>query len=356
METVVQSPPQDAELHLLVNVGEAWGDSGRTQRQRKAAAGAILFHAALVGVLVSVPASVLTPEPPKPEPEPLVMPLVPTPLTQKAPNQGKVMAQFQVQTPSAPRPSLRAPEGPPVQHQIPRPAMIPQAPPPKSTSAQAALPEPPPAAGTVKPEVKTDLPALGQIPVPPPQIQTEEKPKLALEPVGGRQVTGAPTGRVPMPRTSLSQNVQDAFHGSGAGGRQVAGDPGAFDSNVWGGINSPPSPGIQGAGVELKSDAMGIDWRPYLNEILEIVRRNWQAVMPESVRMGMRGKTALQLEISRDGGIPHVVYAEHSGSHALDEAAVAGVSASNPLPPLPGDYKGARIVVQFNFVYNMPKR
>jgi TonB family protein len=355
METVVQSPPQDAELHLLVNVAEAWGDSGRSVRQRKAAAGAILFHAALIGVLVSLPASVLKPEPPAPEPEPLVMPLAPTPLTQKAPNQGKVMAQFQVQTPSVPRPKVEASPAPPVSHETPRPARIPQAP-PTSTSAQPALPEPPPVISAGKPPVKNDLPPLGQMPVPPPQIQTEEKPKLALEPVGGRPTATAPTGRVPMPHTSLSQSVQDAAHGTGAGGRQAVGDAGAFDSNVWGGIRSSPSPGIQGAGVELKSDAMGIDWRPYLNEILEIVRRNWTAVWPESVRMGLRGKTALQLAIVRDGGVAHLVYAEHSGSHALDEAAVAGVSASNPLPPLPSDFKGDRIVVQFNFVYNMPKR
>jgi TonB family protein len=150
--------------------------------------------------------------------------------------------------------------------------------------------------------------------------------------------------------------MQDTVHGRGAGGRQVVGDPGAFDPTAFGGALSRPSPGVQGAGLELVSDPQGVDFRPYLVEILAIVRRNWTAVIPESVHLGLRGKVALQLAIVRDGEVAKLTYAERSGSGALDQAAVAGVSASNPLPPLPPEFKGERIVVQFNFVYNMPRR
>ena len=34
-------------------------------------------------------------------------------------------------------------------------------------------------------------------------------------------------------------------------------------------------------------------------------------------------------------------------------AAVAAISASNPLPALPSDYKGERIVLAFTFSYNL---
>jgi outer membrane biosynthesis protein TonB len=54
--------------------------------------------------------------------------------------------------------------------------------------------------------------------------------------------------------------------------------------------------------------------------------------------------------------VAKLVPAERSGLRALDEAAIAAVSASNPLPALPPEFKGDRIVVQFNFVYNMPRR
>ena len=64
----------------------------------------------------------------------------------------------------------------------------------------------------------------------------------------------------------------------------------------------------------------------------------------------------LQFSIATDGHVPKLVIVTPSGAEALDRAAVAGVSASNPFPPLPPDYKGDRIVLQFNFAYNMPKQ
>jgi TonB family protein len=349
METVVQSPPVEAELHLLTD----WGETGAAQRRRKAAAGTILLHIAVIGLLISLPESVLvSPKKEVHQPEPLIMPLVSSKLTQKAPNVGKVLNQFQVQQASAPRPKLASPPAPvPTPHQTPRPAVIPQAPPPPKM-ATAPLPEAPQVGGA-KPQIKADLPALTQAP-PPPQIQAEP-PKLMLENAGGQPKTPPVShGLVPMPRTSVTEAMQDTLHGTGSGGRQAVGDPGAFDT-TYGGLNAPPSPGVQGAGLELESDPMGVDFRPYLSQILALVRRNWMAVMPESVHMGLRGKVSLQLAIVRDGDVAHLVYAEKSGARALDEAAVAGVSASNPLPPLPPEFKGDRIVVQFNFVYNMPR-
>ena len=38
---------------------------------------------------------------------------------------------------------------------------------------------------------------------------------------------------------------------------------------------------------------MGVDFRPYLTQILATIRRNWYAVMPESVKLGRRGKVGL---------------------------------------------------------------
>jgi TonB family protein len=101
---------------------------------------------------------------------------------------------------------------------------------------------------------------------------------------------------------------------------------------------------------------MGVDFRPYLMQVLAAVRRNWMAVMPESVKMGLRGRVSIQFAIGRGGAVLKLVYAEQSGTRSLDEAAVAGISASNPFPPLPLEFKGERIVVQLNFAYNMPRR
>jgi hypothetical protein len=39
---------------------------------------------------------------------------------------------------------------------------------------------------------------------------------------------------------------------------------------------------------------------------------------------------------------------------ALDRAAVAAMSASTPLPSLPTEFHGDRIILQMVFAYNMP--
>lgn len=110
----------------------------------------------------------------------------------------------------------------------------------------------------------------------------------------------------------------------------------------------------QASNLELLSNPMGVDFRPYLISVLAAVRRNWLAVIPESARLGRRGKVVIQFIINRDGYVPKLVIAIPSGSEALDRAAVAGISASNPFPPLPPEYPGNEIRLQLNFYYNMP--
>jgi outer membrane biosynthesis protein TonB len=48
------------------------------------------------------------------------------------------------------------------------------------------------------------------------------------------------------------------------------------------------------------------------------------------------------------------VIASPSGITAFDRAAVAGISASNPFPPLPAAYQGDQIRLQMAFSYNLP--
>ena len=76
-------------------------------------------------------------------------------------------------------------------------------------------------------------------------------------------------------------------------------------------------------------------------------------MIPESARLGNRGLAQLQFVIDREGQVPKLVIALPSGSQALDRAAVAAISASVPFPPLPAEYKGLSIRVQFAFKYNM---
>jgi TonB family protein len=186
-----------------------------------------------------------------------------------------------------------------------------------------------------------------------PQIQPEEKPKLAFETPGGPP-TGPRQGmgKINVPSGTLADAIRTMPH-SGAGGVMV-GDAGSGIGGLGDGMNLPPSPGKIGSNLELLSDPMGVDFRPYMIKVLAAVRRNWFAIMPESAKLGSRGKVALQFSIDREGAVPKLVIVTPSGIQALDRAAVAGVSASNPFPPLPSEFRGAQIRLQLVFSYNVP--
>jgi TonB family protein len=100
---------------------------------------------------------------------------------------------------------------------------------------------------------------------------------------------------------------------------------------------------------------MGVDFQPYLLQVLAAVKLNWAAVFPTAARLGTRGLVTLEFSVSKDGRVVKLVLDGQSGSKALDQAAVAAISASDPLPSLPKDFKGDRIVLQMSFMYNMPK-
>lgn len=352
METVAP-PPDDIELELLLD----WNDPISRGRPRTAGVASVVLHAAAIVVLVLLPADFLQGPPPEQaavRPRPVVTPLIepPTEFTQKAPNRGKVakeldMASLQpherIHSPAPAPPSTTRPRAP-------QPAAIPAAPAPAPS-----LPEPPKVEASAKEPPKVDLPPAAA-PAPPPQIQTVEKPKLALENVGGPPPRVPPgESKIAVPNTSVSSAIREVSR-SGAQGGVIVGDPGAGSGGYGSAMNLPPSPGVQGSALELKSDPLGVDFRPYLAQILQTIRRNWYAVMPESVKLGRRGKVGLLFAITPDGKVSKVTWAGQSGVEALDRAAVAAISASNPFPPLPPEFKGERVVLQLNFAYNMPKQ
>ena len=335
METVIPTPVEP-ELNLLTQ----WGDPAEADRRRKAAIATVLAHAVAIAILFLLPESFFeerrTQEVVR-HITPIFEPL--TRLTQKGPSSVKTPKEFTAEEhhgtprPPAPKPSPAGPKPEPA-----RQAVIPQAPPPKPTPS---LPEPPKVEAAVK-APKIDVPQLGTEP-PPPQIQAQESPKLPLE-----NLNHGPPPVVPPEKRVIP--IPDA-------------SPSAVLRNLGGGTPQMPVPPIgqdnEPSAVQLPqllTDAQGVDFTPYLRLILQTVKRNWQAVMPENVRLGRRGKVSIVFSINREGQVVKLVYNEQSGIDSYDKAAVAGISMSNPFPPLPMTFKGDHIAVQFNFAYNTPKK
>ncbi len=343
MDTVAQ-PPADADLHLLTN----WSDPSGRKRTREAAVLSVIVHAIALIVLAFLPesaffSSALPVETAKVDRiiTPLIEPL--TELTQKAPTKGKITKEFNA-TDLKPRPNIQIPEGPP---STTRPKAVVPAPVTPKPPQPSPLPEPPKVETATKEVAKPVLPPAAT--PPPPQIQAEEKPKSPFE-----SVPGPPQ---PSHATKAAPSVAEAIRRAETGGGLAVGDDGPAGPGGYGpGLNLAPSPGSRSNPIQLLSDPMGVDFRPYLTQILATVKRNWFAILPTSAKLGLRGKVAIQFSISREGRVPKLVIANGSGNDALDRAAVSAISASNPFPPLPGEFKGDRVVLQFNFDYNMPRQ
>jgi outer membrane biosynthesis protein TonB len=335
METVVPTPVEP-ELNLLTR----WGDPAESNRRRAAAIATVIFHAFAILLLFLLPESFFE-ERKAPDVvrhiTPIFEPL--TRLTQKAPNTTKAPKEFHVEERQAhPRQPAPAPTPAGPKPQPARQAVIPAAPPPKPAPT---LPEPPKLDAIVK-APKIDVPQLGTIP-PPPKIEAQEAPKLPLENLshGPPPVLPPDQRLIPIPDSSASA----ALRNLGGGTPRLPLPPPGQD-------NEPSALQLP----QLLTDAQGVDFTPYLRLILLTVKRNWQSVMPENVRLGRRGKVSIVFSIDRDGKVLKLVYNEQSGIDSYDRAAVAGISMSNPFPPLPIAFKGDHIAVQFNFSYNAPKR
>lgn len=283
---------------------------------------------AIVADVRSVSVPLVAPRLPAPKPEPKE-------LTQTAPNKGKISHELDVRSAQeAPRPQTPRPRTP---DPAPGPAVPPVAPviePPKIEVAAAPAPQ------------------LGRPQAPTAPSPAPSKPKLAFESVGansmGNRNSANPNISLPVPTRSVQEAIDAVQSGGGGGAGLTVGDTGA-DANSLAG---QAAPGRNGSNLQLLSDPQGVDFKPYLIQVLTLVRRNWMSVIPESARLGQRGRVLIQFVVDRGGGIPKLVIASASGAPALDRAAVAGLSASNPLPPLPQSFKGNEIRLQLAFTYN----
>jgi len=342
------STVQDTGPNLLLD----WGEAAEPRRWLRAGVGSVVVHLIIFAFVLFV-GTLQTPDV-RVDAEitsdfrkvtPLYAPRFE--LTQKEPNKGKVSKEVNVeglmerpsQRPTPSTPPVRAFK-PPEPQPLPGDPVVPKlAEPPKIEAAMNGTPAVNPPAGV--PKAST-----------PPQIQSEEKPKLVLENPGQHgNVTSPTNAKLVPPKTSIEDTIHSVARGGGQAGvvvEEIEPPP-----QIPGTVRMPPSEAASRGRLELLSDPMGVDFRPYLTRIMALVRQNWFSVIPESARLGLRGTTQLQFIISRNGQVPKLVIATTSGSDPLDRAAVAGVSATVPFPPLPQDFKGQEIRVQFSFKYNI---
>ncbi len=345
-------PPDLNDLDDL-NFLREWREPIPRARIALAIVGAVLYHLAALAVVVAA----LNAPPPNfsgdfrlelhravvlyTPPDVIRKPPVQKDLTQRDPNRGKITHDLDVRSAAPPAPAPQAPRfRAPLPAPLPTPAIPAPIEPPK-IHADVVSPPPPASPG--------NLPQAA----PPPV----EKPKLAFEPVGAGGASPQPNSNPNVKLPPIANTIADLLRTSPAAKSPPAAPAGGMmigDMDDVTTLASPdaPSPGPARSNLQLLSDPTGVDFKPYLVQVLAAVRTNWLSVIPQSARMGRRGRVLIQFIINRRGGVPKLVIAESSGTVAFDRAAVAGISASYPFPPLPNAFKGDEIRLQLAFTYN----
>lgn len=110
-------------------------------------------------------------------------------------------------------------------------------------------------------------------------------------------------------------------------------------------------------GVAILSDTQGVDFSEYVNHMLQPIRRNWYAKMPEEAKQPKmeKGKVSVRFRILKSGALDEVPTVEvSSGINVLDNAAIAAVRASTPFERLPESFRGPNIELRLTFLYNLP--
>ncbi|MGI9102911.1 MAG: TonB family protein [Terriglobales bacterium] len=195
-------------------------------------------------------------------------------------------------------------------------------------------PQSPPVVGQMPPQQN---PANGMRGTPPPP-PSNQSAQLQSPPISAKEAFGSAMS----PRSAIEQAARATSRG-GYGGS--VGDYG---------MNAPGGARTNLGGPEILSDTMGVDFGPYLARVLHDVRFNWYQLIPEVARAPLmkRGNVAIEFAIMKDGSVAGMRLVYPSGDVSLDRAAWGGITASNPFPPLPGEFKGQYLALRFRFLYN----
>jgi TonB family protein len=159
----------------------------------------------------------------------------------------------------------------------------------------------------------------------------------------------------PKPNRNIFQTNAGAANAVDEAVRATARNRGGIGGELAGGFGSERNARM--GNIEILSDTMGVDFAPYMERVIESIRRNWYAIIPESARPPLlkQGNVYIQFVIGKNGTVSGMRLEGPSGDVSLDRAAWGGITGSNPFPPLPQQFGGPYLVLRIKFMYN-PER
>jgi TonB family protein len=102
----------------------------------------------------------------------------------------------------------------------------------------------------------------------------------------------------------------------------------------------------------LSFETQWYDWGEYAQSMVNRIRVNWYANMPQLIQTGLKGVVSIRFTIQRSGAITDITILSSSGVPPYDFAAKKAIELSSPLNPLPADFPNPSERVTCTFFYN----
>ena len=217
-----------------------------------------------------------------------------------------------------------------------------------------------------KPKQAVNKPSVAK-PAPPtarPSARPVSSPAPVAKPTSKFTVPapkGAPVGKSlstgPIGGTSAPTGAKSGSSASGSSGSSYAPRPSLSPSSS-GGSNGQLSRGSSGSGNLGNpgggGGAPGIDalrepdFGPYMRELQRRIKLNWDPPKGNESK-----RVVLLFKIAKDGRLLSCRVHKSSGLPSADQAALKAVELTAPFRPLPADFRGQSIDIQFTFDYNV---
>lgn len=215
----------------------------------------------------------------------------------------------------------------PKQHRAVTPSPTPPAP-----------PSPQPKASAPKPSIP--VPRHFNVPVPP--SRGIKAPRVATPGSGSHSSRSSsssssssnsgPSSSSPVMGTGSGSSHSYSRRSGSSSGSGSAGNPGPGNPNGDDGI-----------------DAMKeADFGPYMTELKRRIKRNW-----EPPRGNESKRVVVMFVVGKDGRLISQRIMRSSGNKETDRAAMSAVELTAPFKPLPPEYRGKDVDIQFTFDYNV---
>lgn len=219
----------------------------------------------------------------------------------------------------------------------------------KSSNNQEAKPHPPSARPSLKPPTvpRPTINPHSNFSVPIPKGGTTSK-SYSTGPIGGHGSSASGGGSSSSGRSGSGSSggrysPAPSFAPTGGGG--ASGSRSA--SRGGSGYGSPGNPGGGGGAPGIDS-VREPDFGPYMRELQRRIKMNWEPPKGNESK-----RVVLLFKIAKDGRLLSVRVFKSSGIPNADKAALNAVELTAPFRPLPPDYRGKSIDIQFTFDYNV---